>query len=57
MNSCTNAVKLASETRVDIAESSEMELGRYFNAKDEPIVLSRTKKHARLALTRRKRSS
>ena len=33
-----------------------MELGRYFNAKEEPIVLSRSKKHMRLALTRRKRS-
>ena len=32
-----------------------MELGRYFNAKDEPIVLARSKKHARVALTRRKR--
>jgi len=34
-----------------------MELGRYFNAKDEPIVLARSKKHARIALTRQKRRS
>jgi len=47
---------LASETELITAESSEMELGRYFNAKEEPIVLSRSKKHTRLTLTRRRRS-
>jgi hypothetical protein len=54
--SSTNAFKLAAETQVNTTENSEMELGRYFNAKEEPIVLSRSKKHMRLALTRRKRS-
>jgi hypothetical protein len=33
-----------------------MELGRYFNSKDEPIVLSKTNNHARLVLQRRSRN-
>ena len=33
------------------------ELGRFFNAKDEPIVLSQTHNHARLVLTRASRHS
>jgi hypothetical protein len=33
-----------------LMESSMMELGRYFNSKDEPIVLAKTNNHARLVL-------
>lgn len=33
-----------------------MELGRYFNSKGEPIVLSKDHNHARLVLTRRSKS-
>lgn len=39
-----------------LMESSMMELGRYFNSKDEPIVLSKTNNHARLVLQRRSRN-
>ena len=38
-------------------EVSVMELGRYFNSKDEPIVLSKDHSHARLVLTRGSRTS
>ena len=41
---------------IQLDEISDMELGRYFNAKDEPIVLSRSKKHGRVTLTRRSKS-
>ena len=34
----------------DQVDLSEMELGRYFNSRDEPIVLSQSKSHARLVL-------
>jgi hypothetical protein len=34
-----------------MVESSMMELGRFFNSKDEPIVLSQTHNHARLVLS------
>ena len=34
-----------------MAQSSLMELGRYFNSKDEPIVLAQTHNHARLVLS------
>ena len=33
-----------------------MELGRYFNSKDEPIVLTNNRQHARLTLTRGKKN-
>lgn len=39
-----------------LMESSMMELGRYFNSKDEPIVLAKTNNHARLVLQRRSRN-
>ena len=32
------------------------ELGRFFNSKDEPIILSKDHKHARLVLTRRSKT-
>jgi len=32
-----------------------MELGRYFNSKDEPIVLSQSHNHARIVLHRQRR--
>ena len=38
-----------------LTESAMMELGRFFNSKDEPIVLSQEQNHARLVLTRRSR--
>lgn len=33
-----------------------MELGRYFNSKDEPILLSKDHNHARLVLTQRRKN-
>ena len=42
--------------RSDIEERSTMELGRYFNSKGEPILLSQDHSHARLVLTRRSKS-
>jgi hypothetical protein len=36
--------------------SSMMELGRYFNSRDEPIVLSQTHNHARLVLSNKSRT-
>lgn len=33
-----------------------MELGRYFNSKDEPIVLSQTHNHARLVLSNKSKA-
>ncbi len=34
-----------------------MELGRYFNSNDQPIVLAQTGNHARLRLANKKRGS
>ena len=38
-----------------LTETAMMELGRFFNSKDEPIVLSQAQNHARVVLTRRSR--
>ena len=39
-----------------MAQTSLMELGRYFNSKDEPIVLSQVHNHARLVLSNKQQA-
>jgi hypothetical protein len=39
-----------------MVESSMMELGRYFNNKDEPIVLAQSHNHARLVLSNKSKA-
>ena len=55
-----NAQKLEVEDGLSkkeaLIESSLMELGRYFNSKDEPIDLSQSNNHARIVLNRRSRN-
>lgn len=47
--------KSEADAGVKVTESALMELGRFFNSKDEPIVLSQEQNHARLVLTRSSR--
>ena len=46
----TSLSELSNQNQV----SASMDLGRYFNSKDQPIVLSQTSNHARLKLSNKK---
>jgi len=51
--SASSVAEHANQATTQQIENRLMELGRYFNADDEPIVLSQSHNHARLVLTRK----